>query len=401
MTTVNRALLGRNIAIGAEALRAHPLRSALTTSGVVFGVGAVICMLAIGKGAETRALGEYRRLGIHNLHVEARPAVGRAAVSGLIAADAAALVIELAPHIEAATVARVADHKVWARAQSADATVTGVTPAYAAILATEMTAGRFVSDLDAATGAAVCVLSTPIALALFPARPAVGEFVRVAGRALRVVGVVRTAALANGKPPLFVPLATAASLPPGGHDPGAVQRLVLQLAPGADPVLFGAVVERALLRRHAGADDFAVIVPSELIRKAQRTQRIFQIVMGSIAGISLLVGGIGIANILFASVVERTSEIGLRRAVGARRADIVAQFVFEAAAIGIAGGIAGIMLGVAGTFIVARAAHWPVLVTPGGILLAAGTALATGLVSGSAPARRAATVDAIVALRHE
>ncbi|MFQ5599630.1 MAG: ABC transporter permease [Candidatus Krumholzibacteriia bacterium] len=144
-----------------------------------------------------------------------------------------------------------------------------------------------------------------------------------------------------------------------------------------------------------------MIVPLELIRKEQRTQRIFRLVMGSIAGISLLVGGIGIMNIMFASVVERTSEIGVRRAVGARRRDILAQFLFEAGVMGGVGGLIGIVVGVCGALLVARAAGWPILITPGSILLSTGVAIATGLVSGLVPAHRATTVEAIVALHHE
>jgi putative ABC transport system permease protein len=398
---VARPRLWRNVAIGAEALRTHRLRTALTTLGVVFGVAAVICMLAIGKGAEQRVLAEYRRLGVRNLHVETRPAAGRNGSSGLVADDARALAAELVPHVQAVASERAVERRVASRDHSAEARVCGVTPAYAALLGLDVRAGRFVSALDERGASAVCVLSEPLAAALVPSRSPLGEVVRAGAHALRVVGVVRAEPLAAGGPaPLYIPIETAWRMLPRGRDPRGVERVILRLAPGVDPVALAAVVDAALRRRHGGGGDFTVVVPSELVRKARRTQRVFQSVMGGIAGISLLVGGIGIANILFASVVERTGEIGVRRAVGARRDDIVAQFLFEAATIGAAGGAVGIALGVAAAFSVAHAAAWPVIVTPASILLAAGTALATGLVSGSVPARAAARVEAIEALRH-
>jgi putative ABC transport system permease protein len=399
----NLSPLRRNVPVGTAALRAHRLRSALTTLGVVFGVAAVICMLAIGKGAEKRVLEELRRLGIRNLHVEARTAepAGRAS-SGLVEEDAQAMVTELGPFVRGAAPERAVDRRALCDGRAADARLCGVTPVYARYLDLEMVEGRFVSDLDQRSREAVCVLSEPLRAALLPGRQALGARVRCAGLALRVVGVARGGALTAGeRPQLFVPLALAHAVLPAERDPREVQRIVVRIGPDADPTAFGEVLESILARRHGGTRDFAVVVPEELIRKEQRTQRVFQMVMGGIAGISLLVGGIGIANILFANVVERTSEIGLRRAVGARRIDITTQFLFEAVVIGAVGGLVGIVLGVGGALAVARTADWPVLVTPGSILLSTGTALATGLVAGWVPARAAARVDAIVALHHE
>lgn len=399
----NLASLRRNVPVGTAALRAHRLRSALTTLGVVFGVGAVICMLAIGKGAERRVLEELRRLGIRNLHVEARAAEppGHAS-SGLVEDDAQAIVAELGTFVRGAAPERAADRRAVCDGRTADARLCGVTPVYARYLDLDLIEGRFVSDLDQRSREPVCVLSEPLREALLPGRRALGARVRCAGLAWRVVGVARAGVLTPGqRPQLFVPLALAHAVLPSERDRREVQRIVVRIAPEAEPAAFGRVLESVLERRHGGTHDFAVIVPEELIRKEQRTQRVFQMVMGSIAGISLLVGGIGIANILFANVVERTPEIGLRRAVGARRVDITTQFLFEAVVIGAVGGIAGIVLGVSGALAVARAAGWPVLVTPGSILLSTGTALATGLVAGWVPARAAARVEAIVALHHE
>jgi putative ABC transport system permease protein len=391
----------RNAHIGAGALRAHRLRSALTTLGVVFGVAAVVCMLAIGKGAERRVLAELQRLGVRNLHVQARPPKD-SAPSTLATHDAAALAGELRPFVDGVAAERGADRRVHYAGQSTPARFSGVTASYARYLDLEVQAGRFISDLDVATGAAVCVASEPLAMALSPPTLGVGDLVRCGGMALRVVGVARGLGLGEAeRPPLFVPITLAQALLPRAGDPRAVERIVLRVTPRTEPAALAPVIEAALLRRHTGVRDFEVVVPRELLRREQRAQRVFQFVMGGIAGISLLVGGIGIANILFASVVERTPEIGVRRAVGATRRDVVLQFLFEALAIGAAGGVAGVLLGIAAAVVVARAADWPVLVTPGSIIISTVTALVTGLVSGSAPALQAARVDAIVALHHE
>ncbi len=393
-------LLARNVALGLEAFRAHRLRTALTTLGVVFGVAAVVCMLAIGKGAEQKVLAELRKLGIHNLHVqERRPEEG--ASLGLVIADAHA-VRALAPHVRGSAAQRSETAVAWVGPRSAEVLAAGVTPNYAEYLELEIVQGRFVSPLDDARASAVCVLSEPLLPVLLPARRALGAIVRIHGQAFRVVGVVRGVGLeSEAAPPVFMPLATAWRSLPQKRDAREIQRVVVQLAEDADPSAIGRVVAASLLRRHSGTRDFSVVIPHELIRKEQRTQRIFQLVMGSIAGISLLVGGIGIMNIMFASVVERTAEIGVRRAVGARRRDILTQFLFESGVLGGVGGVVGILVGVLGAWLVTRTAGWPVLVTASSVLLAGGMAVATGVVSGLVPAHRAATVDAIVALHHE
>lgn len=392
--------LRRNVTIGVEALGAHRLRSALAALGVLFGVAAVVCMLAIGRGAEQRVLAELRRMGARNLHVEARPASeGSAPSGGLVAEDGRAAAAALAEHAAQVVVERSMDATLWAGARRATTRLLGVPPAYAGVMDLEWIGGRFIAPLDFERGTAVCVLSEAVATHLFPAGRAVGARVRYGAHSLRVVGVVRDGS--GGERPLsYMPLTTAWRILPRERDAREVQRLIVHLSPGSDAGQFAGVIDAALARRHHGVRDFEVVVPSDLIRKEQRTQRIFQIVMGSIAGISLLVGGIGIANILFASVVERTGEIGVRRAVGARRLDIETQFLSEAGAIGLVGGIAGIVVGVLGALLIGRAAQWPILISPASIGLATGTALVTGLAAGFVPAHRAARVDVAVALLH-
>ena len=280
------------MALGLEAFRAHRLRTALTTLGVVFGVGAVVCMLAIGKGAEQKVLAELRKLGIHNLHVQERRSEEGASL-GLVVADAHA-VRALAPHVRGSAAQRSEKAVAWVGPRNAEVLAAGVTPNYAEYLELEIVQGRFVSALDEARASPVCVISEPLLPTLLPARRALGAIVRIHGQAFRVVGVVRGVGLENeAAPPVFMPLATAWRSLPQKRDAREIQRVVVRLAEDADPSAIGRVVAASLLRRHSGTRDFSVVIPHELIRKEQRTQRIFQLVMGSIAGISLLVGGIG------------------------------------------------------------------------------------------------------------
>jgi putative ABC transport system permease protein len=180
-----------------------------------------------------------------------------------------------------------------------------------------------------------------------------------------------------------------------------LDEIVVQLAPSESATLAGEALETLLDRLHAGVDDWDLIVPEALLEQSRRTQRLFNIVMGCIAGISLLVGGIGIMNIMLATVLERTREIGVRRAVGAKRTDVRVQFLIEAFAISVLGGLAGIGMGVAIALGVAAYAGWPTVVTAISILVSTGVSMAVGIVSGIYPAVRASNLDPIDALRYE
>ncbi|MFQ5601047.1 MAG: ABC transporter permease, partial [Candidatus Krumholzibacteriia bacterium] len=259
--------LGRNVTLGLEAFRTHRLRTALTTLGVVFGVGAVICMLAIGKGAEQKVLVELRRLGVRNLHVEARRAEEKGSSLGLVLDDARAVTTTLAPHVQGGAPERFQSATVWVGPRSAEVVLSGVTPEYARYLDLEVVQGRFVSSLDDARGAAVCVLSEALLPVLLPARRPLGAVVRFGRQAFRIVGVVRGVALGNEeRPPVFMPLSTAWRSLPRKRDARELQRIVLRLGEDADPSSVGRLVGASLLRRHAGTRDFTVIVPLELIR---------------------------------------------------------------------------------------------------------------------------------------
>jgi putative ABC transport system permease protein len=401
----------------AESLRGHRLRSALTMLGMVFGVGAVIAMLAIGAGAERQALAMIESLGLRNVLVRAlsfKPEElqeVRKKSPGLAWRDIAAIE-EAVPGVELA-VPRIAieAYTVFAAGGRSEPRVFGVSHRHAGLAGLEVAEGRFLDGFDERSHAQVAVIGERVRRDLFGFEPAVGRHLKVNQVWLEVVGVLAAGganaesfhgvALGSPAAELYVPVTTA--LRKFEHEPleSPLSEVVVRLADGTSPRRSAELVEELLDRLHAGADDFELVVPEALLTQSRRTQRLFNLVMGCIAGISLLVGGIGIMNIMLATVLERTREIGVRRAVGARARDVRFQFIVESFAISLLGGGAGVVMGLAIARGVAAWAGWETVVTLWSILLATGVAMTVGLVSGIYPAVRAARLDPIEALRHE
>jgi putative ABC transport system permease protein len=399
-------------------LRAHALRAGLATLGVVFGVGAVIAMLAIGAGAERQALEQIERLGRQNLVLRAKELPPeelrrvRERSIGLAWRDVAAIrqglpgVVEVVPKIS------LQPYQVYADRPAPSATkVIGVGASYPQLVAAPLAEGRFFDPLEEQTFAQVCVLGAGARRALFGFGPALGRFVKVDDVWLEVVGVLaggggdadsfQGVSLGPSSLVLFLPVTTAERKFDRDALASPFAEIVVRLAAEVEPRQAARALARLIDRLHAGSDDVELVVPEALLAQSRRTQRLFDLVMGSIAGISLLVGGIGITNILLASVLERTREIGVRRAVGARQRDIRLQFLTEAFAISAVGGVAGILLGVGIAAAVGAWAGWPTVVEGWSVLLASGVAVGVGLLAGTYPAARAAALDPIDALRYE
>ncbi|MDL2718740.1 MAG: ABC transporter permease [Acidobacteriota bacterium] len=399
-----------------ESLGVHKLRSALTMLGMIFGVGAVIAMLSIGAGAERQALAMIERLGLSNVLVRSkdfRPdelAEVRKKSQGLSPRDMAALEEAVPGVLFAAPRVRVTPWRVRGDGVNGEAQVFGVSWRHAELTHLAVAEGRFLDALDERTHGQVCVVGADVARRLFGLSGAIGRDVKVNDLWLTVVGVLAPessgglalpgpAGGATGE--IYVPWTTA--LRKLDKDPldAPLAEIILALKPGASAREQAALVPPLLDRLHGGASDFELVVPERLLAQSQRTQRLFNVVMGAIAGISLLVGGIGIMNIMLATVLERTREIGVRRAVGARRADIRFQFVAEAFALSFTGGLAGIVMGLVISRVVAVAAGWPTVVTWWSLLLSTGVSAVVGLASGIYPALRAAALHPIDALRYE
>ncbi|MEM6793393.1 MAG: ABC transporter permease [Acidobacteriota bacterium] len=407
-----------------ENIAAHKLRSALTMLGIVFGVGAVIAMLSIGAGAERQALETISRLGLHNVVIRAKDLRDdvlkevRVSSPGVSLRDAEAI-RDAVPDVR--TVAPKAEIEPWAvlsaggSIEETTVEVYGVAEQHASLVNLDLAEGRFLDALDVREHAQVAVIGDRVRRDLFGYTEAVGEHVKVNDVWLEVIGVLSsTGAAAGGEVDAFEGVqltspATAIYLPIStvlrkfDRRPleSPLSEIVVRIEDGASSQRASAAIGSLLEQLHAGEEDYVLVVPEALLEESRRTQQLFNLVMGCIAGISLLVGGIGIMNIMLASVLERTREIGVRRAVGAKKRDIMVQFVFESFALSAIGGLAGIAMGVLIARVVAASAGWPTLVQAWSIVLATGVAVSVGLVSGIYPAYRAAHLDPIDSLRYE
>ncbi len=401
----------------AESLRSHTLRSFLAMLGIIFGVGAVIAMLSIGAGAEREALALIDSMGLRNVIIRAKDPDRendrqeiRKKSPGLAPRDALAI-REAVPGVESVvSELEVEAWKVFSHGGRARPQVKGVSHELPSFLAVALREGRFFDARDEETFAPVCVIGAEVRRDLFGFGPAVSRAVKVNDQWLTVIGTIVPAGerreiqrieVTTHDDKIYVPVTTARARFARDTLKSPLDAVTVRFAAGTPVQETAAVVKGLLDRLHGGADDFALVVPEALLEQSQRTQRLFDVVMGAIASISLLVGGIGIMNIMLATVLERTREIGVRRAVGARQADIRNQFVIESFAITLAGGVLGILLGVAIARLVAAYAGWNTIVTPLSILVSVGVSAAVGLAFGIYPALRAARDDPIESLRYE
>ena len=428
----------RTIKLGAKSLWMHRLRSTLTTLGIIFGVSSVIAMLAIGEGASRSAQEQFGRLGSLNIIVKTvKPPEEQDASEqtesmveyGVTYADAERFRNSI-PDVEVIVPNRRISQRAWYRNRKVAVEVIGTVPWLPEASPIRLQRGRFLSSIDMDHKQGVCVVDERIVEELFAFDDPLGQDVKIASDYYRVIGVVSaespipaTGGSENGAArvqsqgganvgSIYVPLTAVkdrfgeiAIQIKSGESGGNIEKVELQeiiVKVGAiDNVLSTRDIVDTLLSRFHEKNDYQIIVPLELLRQAKRTQRIFSIVLGSIAAISLLVGGIGIMNIMLATVSERTREIGIRRALGARRRDIIIQFLSETVLLTLVGGVLGIILGLVMPSLVTRFGDMPTVITGGSLILAFGISGAIGIAFGLYPAYRAAHMDPIESLRHE
>ena len=400
-----------------EELSRRKLRTGLTLLGLVFGVGAIVAMMAVGEGSRREALRLVEGLGLNNLIVRAIGAdqdaqrERRQRSLGLSLADARAALAVVPEATAMAAEKEIRVHEVLAAGRRSDAKASAVSPEFFALSALRAAEGRLLTPEDEAQLAPVVVLGHQVAAALFPGGDAVGQAIKLNHVWLRVVGVLEDRDFSQNEfegvqlglesNRLFLPLQSARARLRFQPLEDELDRVLLRVS-GPEHIGAGArVLGRLLEQRHAGVEDYQLIVPAQLFQQHQQTQRIFRIVMAAIAAVSLLVGGIGIMNIMLANVLERRREIGLLRALGARQRDIVAQFLREATVICVLGALAGVLFGVLLAYLIAWGAGWQVAWAPLPVLLAAVSCTAVGLAFGVYPARQAAQLDPIAALRTE
>jgi putative ABC transport system permease protein len=407
--------------LGLENLRAHKLRSLLTMLGMIFGVAAVVAMLSIGAGAQQEVMSFIEQLGVRNLIIEAREAPDNQALqkvrklsSGLSFSDLRIIQTNLEGISAASARKRFTPSKLMPRPLGGDSPlVYGVSPAYQSILNLQVASGRFFDEGETTSAAPVAVMGEAAAATLFGADDPVGRYVKVNDQWFRVIGVAGPQLTVQsdvaGIPAqdrnniIYVPLYSSVFRLEDGQSSqkDEIDGIYLQMQTGSDLPAAAALIRGVLDVAHRGAGDFTIVSPAELLAEQKRTQRIFEMVMVAIASISLLVGGIGIMNIMLASVLERTREIGVRRAIGARQRDVVRQFLIETTIISLTGGVAGILLGVAMSQLIGVLAGWSTIVTTSSIVLAFGVSVAIGIVFGLYPAVRASRLDPVKALHSE
>lgn len=458
LNTVFDPRLIANLYIAIDAVIANRLRSLLTALGIIFGVAAVISMLAIGNGAQQEILNQIKLVGVNNIVIKpiieqkeerVNEKVGKKDKKkfspGLTVRDVKSIKSVL-PDLTQISPEIILDTYVIRNGFRRSAKLVGVEPAYFKIYDFKLSEGQIFSDEQQKVGSPVCIIGSALKSRFFPTENPVGKSMKVGTHWLTIIGVLNERLVSQASisklgirdfnMDVYIPLQsvlvryrnrdliTSEALRlsamqsqgmvfmRGGNSSNTeneqekknyhqLDRLVLQVDKTEKLQATAEIISRMLKRRHYDVVDYEIEIPELLLKQQQRTNDIFNYVLGAIAGISLLVGGIGIMNIMLASVLERIKEIGLRLAMGAKKSDVVQQFLFEAVMISVSGGIIGVILGVLIAYLVSSFANIPTIISFSSILLSFGVAATVGLVFGIAPARRAAQQDPITSLRYE
>jgi putative ABC transport system permease protein len=393
----------------------HKLRTLLTLLGMVFGVGAVIAMLSIGEGAKIESTKLIESMGLHNLVINEKQNDEdtlkeiRKNSLGLSINDMGAIAQSL-PFVEKVCAEKkIKTYSVFSKQASADSSVMAISPSCFDLAHLKIAQGKFFSQEQSNNNEPLVVIGSEVAQNLFPKEDAIGQFIKINHLWVKVIGVLAQEKLGKNEIQgiklgaehnrIFLPLSTAFKRLKFEDLESQVDSIRVKINDKVKPQVASLAIDKLLKRRHGNVDDFEIIVPASLLNQQNKTQQIFTIVMSSIAGISLLVGGIGIMNIMLATILERTKEIGLMRALGARKSDIKNQFLVESATIAAVGALLGIVMGVVLSIVIQSFADWPVQWSPSSIVLAVGVCLLTGIGFGYYPAKKAAELDPILALQ--
>lgn len=461
MSKINSQKLLYNLDIALEAIQRNKLRALLTSLGIIFGVASVIAMLAIGSGAQQEVLSQMELLGTNNVIIQptleqTEGQVGEESGEGESNKYSPGLTLhdidsirELVPEVEYISPEIVFESNFIRKARIRSGKIVGVSEEYFDINSFDVVEGNNFNLTQIERAEPICVIGYDVKTKFFPGENPIGKKIKVGNLWLTVVGVLQKKELStenierlgirNYNLDIFAPVTTVLlrfknralvtkddidASGGGGFGGGRVvifsggsssedeeeassvnyhqlDKVIVRVSDSEYSVSIAEVLSRMLKRRHNGVVDYEIIVPEQLLQQEQRTKRIFNIVLSSIASISLIVGGIGIMNIMLASVVERYKEIGLRLAVGAQKKDIELQFLTESLALSVGGGMVGIFLGVIFSFAIEWTADIATIVSPFSIIISFGVALVIGVIFGFMPARRAAQQDPVHALRHE
>ncbi len=396
-----------------SALTGNKVRSGLTMLGIVIGIGSVIAMVSIGKGAQGSIESSIQSIGSNLIlvmpgfsrNVGSQVSLGRGSAQTLTLADAEAI-LNSVPRVKAVAAETSRRYQVAAKSKNTNTQVLGTEPAYASVRNVSVQSGVFISEQHLKNYSKIVVLGPAVAEDLFgSAENTLGQSIKINRIEFKVVGVTQAkggSGFNNADDMVYVPLSTAQRFLAGDN---YVSQISVQAQSAADMSFVQQSVSALLLARHKISNpqsaDFQVLNQSDIVNAASSVTQVFTTLLASIAAISLLVGGIGIMNMMLTTVTERTKEIGLRKAIGARKKDITAQFLLEAVILTLAGGFLGILLGWLLSFLVSRFAGIATQISPSSVFLAVGVAGVIGLVFGYYPALRASRLNPIDALRFE
>jgi putative ABC transport system permease protein len=398
--------------IALKGLMAHRLRAALATLGIVVGVAAVIVMLAVGEGAKREVLGKIQGLGTNLAIVSAgqiKSVAGRPQLVGNVTTldlrDVRAIGEECSAVVRIVPI-HSRKQAVKSGTGTTNTSVVGTSAEFVTVREFHPVRGRFFDDDEVQGASRVAVMGQTVLTNLGAGRDLVGETIRIGGVPFEVIGVLEPKGVnyagVDEDDQILIPVTTALRrLFNATHLTSLYVQVRDERVMDAAAAQVGALLRERHRIRAGRPDDFTIQSQAEILEAAQETSGTFTLLLGSVAGISLFVGGIGILAMMVISVRERTKEIGVRRAVGARRRDILAQFILEAASLSLAGGLIGVVVGLGGGVAIGRVTGWPTAVSPIAVLLTVGISALVGIFFGAYPARRAALLDPIVALRAE
>lgn len=426
--------------ISLSELKSNKLRTALTMLGIVFGVAAVIAMLSIGEGAKQESIEQIELMGTNNIIIKKvvikeNSKESKASFSPGLSIKDANSIKQINPFVKTVLPIRELEKNITYKSNLFQARIIGTTGDYPDVLNSRVESGRFFSRYDLEGYNNVCVIGSGIKNEFFKFEDPLHKKIKIDKLWFEIIGVVAKKKVSEAgmegigmsdfNQEIYIPFTTMAfkmektfERPDFGGgiffffgsnpdqavpivDKVSVDQLIVKVKESEFLREASSLISRILKRRHYDVADYEVILPEQLIEQKQKTQKIFNIVMGAIAGISLLVGGIGIMNIMLANILERTKEIGVRRAIGATKKDLINQFIYEALVISITGGVLGIILGFILTSVITSYAEWRTIITPFSVILAFFVSAAVGLGFGIYPAKKAADKDPIESLRYE
>lgn len=448
---------GHNLNSAFDAVFINKFRSILTALGIIFGVAAVISMMAIGNGAQQEILEQMKMVGVNNIVITPKAELQQGSSQsstdseseqgqegqkdyspGLTMMDVESIKA-IVPEIERISPEAVYTTFVIKDGERRQAQFTGVTPDFFSVFSLELEEGKMFNEQQVTNGSPVCIIGPDIKAKFFKKENPIGKKIKCGGIWLTVVGVLKSRLISEKASQnlgvsefnntVFAPISTmllrymdrsqssgnegednfmvfgdfaiSSSSGQAGAQTNQLDKIIVQMKSSDKLSETAEIINRMLVRRHNGKSDFEIKVPELLLKQEQRTKDIFNIVLGAIASISLIVGGIGIMNIMLASVMERIREIGVRMAIGARKNDIIFQFVSEATIISITGGFIGIILGVILARVIMEATGILTIISGMSIFISFGVSASVGIIFGLMPARKAAQQDPVTSLRHD